>query len=641
MCYIFGVIGKEADKKDVAKYADLMDHRGPDYKGDFKDENVFIQQGTLAFNDTTKKTQPFHFIDDFKNECILAVNGEIYNHLSLYDELVSKGYKQAKQTKSDCEIIYHVYKFYGMYDFIYRLDGMFTFILYDLTKAKVIVGRDYGGINSLMWGSEKVESFDSKTQARWDNGFESWENLPLESFVSHRSPTPKYFASELNSLDKLGLDYQSKYNKEFVFEQFPHGHYYVCDAVTGQGELKQWFTLDKTKWNFKDESDRLVDYLIEKDTKYVEDYKKGAFDLLYKCTYRPLYELLVQAAVKQWTMRDPSVKFVILLSGGLDSSIYCGIIAEYNRRLLNHENVGIWKSPYNDHYWPLETACAGIKHNQETKILSTDIFEARKVAELHHTQHYEFLFTVEEVIASLPKIITSLQTIWTTTVRASTLLRLMLEQLHNQGFSCYLTGSASDEIFGGYLYFHKCPSAEELHKEVIRKVSGLPFFDTWREYYIGGSVSMECRPLFFDKDVLEFSVNVIPPSFKLCGYNGKIEKDLLRETFKELLPDDVYHRTKVQASDGYGFSLIDTLRLLESPADESKDSYNKPRTKEEMYYRYIFDQHFKHPCSIRCVPSGRTIACSSPAALKWDAEFAKNADDSGRSIKDVHVKEHF
>ena len=326
----------------------------------------------------------------------------------------------------------------------------------------------------------------------------------------------------------------------------------------------------------------------------------------------------LEKAVKQQLMSD--VPYGVLISGGLDSSIIASIASKI------HQEQGL---P------PLHSFAIGLKD-------STDLMYARKVAHYLGTIHHEMIFTIQEAMDALRDVMYHIETFDVTTIRASTPMYLMARKIKSLGIKMVLSGEGSDEIFGGYLYFHMAPSATEFHQECVRKLSLLSKYDCLRANKSMAAWGIEVRVPFLDKDFIEYAMSV-DPSDKMCP-GSQLEKDILRSAFAGYLPDEILWRQKEQFSDGVGYSWIDYLKkhTAEMVTDEmlkkAAETFPKqtPATKEEYYYRTIFDQLFHSPSAALTVPVGPSIACSTPTALRWSTEFQGKADPSGRSIMSVH-----
>ena len=335
----------------------------------------------------------------------------------------------------------------------------------------------------------------------------------------------------------------------------------------------------------------------------------------------------LEDAVKSHLMTD--VPYGVLLSGGLDSSLISSIVQKFSaRRVEEDDNAEAW--------WPkVHSFACGLEG-------SPDLVAAATVAESIGTTHHSIIFTEQEGIDALKEVIYHLETYDVTTIRASTPMYLMARKIKAMGVKMVLSGEGADEIFGGYLYFHKAPNAQEFHEELNRKLNKLHMFDNLRANKSMSAWGIEARVPFLDKNFMDVAMRINPED-KMCG-NGKMEKGILRSSFEGYLPKEILWRQKEQFSDGVGYSWIDSLKEFidtqvteqQLASAEFKFPVNTPDTKEAYYYRCIFEGHFPLPSAADCVPGGKSVACSTPEALAWDASFQNNADPSGRAVMSVH-----
>ncbi len=334
-------------------------------------------------------------------------------------------------------------------------------------------------------------------------------------------------------------------------------------------------------------------------------------------------------AVRRQLMSD--VPYGVLLSGGLDSSVISAIAERYSEKRIE-DNMQTRA------YWPrLHSFAVGLKG-------APDLEKARMVARHIGTVHHEINYTIQEGIDALRDVIYFIETYDVTTVRASTPMYLLARVIKSMGIKMVLSGEGADEIFGGYLYFHKAPSAKAFHEETVRKLSKLHLYDCLRANKSLSAWGVEGRVPFLDKEFLDVAMRLNPEA-KMCP--GKtIEKRIVREAFADMLPQEVAWRQKEQFSDGVGYSWIDTLKQMtaEAVSDEQmahaaeRFPINPPRNKEEYYYRSIFAEHFPSDSAARSVPSEASVACSTSIALEWDASFRGKNEPSGRAVSDVHGK---
>lgn len=336
----------------------------------------------------------------------------------------------------------------------------------------------------------------------------------------------------------------------------------------------------------------------------------------------------LEAAVHQQLMCD--VPYGVLVSGGLDSSVIAAITKRYApHRVEEHDREQAW--------WPrLHSFAIGLQG-------SPDLAMARKVASHVGTVHHEFVFTIQEGLDALRDVIYHIETYDVTSIRASTPMFLMSRRIKAMGVKMVLSGEGADEVFGGYLYFHKAPNAREFHDETVRKLDLLYKYDCLRANKSTAAWGVEVRVPFLDREFLDVAM-AFNPAEKMAG-PGRMEKTPLRQAFAGYLPDEILWRQKEQFSDGVGYSWIDTLKAVaEERVPDTQMAHaryrfpvNTPVTKEAYLYREIFESHFPGEAAARCVPGGPSIACSTSTAIAWDASFAGNADPSGRAVLGVHV----
>ena len=333
------------------------------------------------------------------------------------------------------------------------------------------------------------------------------------------------------------------------------------------------------------------------------------------------------AAVKRQLMSD--VPYGVLLSGGLDSSVISAIAEKFSEHRIEDDSK-------TKAYWPrLHSFAVGLKG-------APDLAKAKMVADHIGTVHHEINYTIQEGLDAIRDVIYFIETYDVTTVRASTPMYLLARVIKSMGIKMVLSGEGADEIFGGYLYFHKAPSAKDFHEETVRKLSKLHLYDCLRANKSLSAWGVEGRVPFLDKEFLDVAMRTNPEA-KMCP--GKtMEKKIVREAFADMLPAEVAWRQKEQFSDGVGYSWIDTLKQITSEAvsDEQmahaaeRFPINPPKNKEEYYYRSIFAEHFPSDSAAKSVPSEASVACSTAIALEWDAAFKGMNDPSGRAVKGVH-----
>jgi len=551
MCGFVGVFDLKVPYQElrpqVLKMSKRIRHRGPDWSGVFACDKAIMSHERLSIVDPESGGQPLYSKD---GKLVLAVNGEIYNHLDIRKRL---GDKYEFMTMSDCEVILALYREKGV-DFLEDLNGIFAFALYDMEKDIYLVARDHIGIIPLYQGWDKSGNY--------------------------------YVASELKALE----GYCSK------IEEFLPGKY----LYSPDGEVKTWY---------------------ERDWMSFDAVKDNG------CDIAELRKALEDAVHRQ-LMSD--VPYGVLLSGGLDSSVISAIAKKYAAfRVESASNE--------EAYWPqLHSFAVGLTG-------SPDLAAAQKVADHIGTIHHQITFTVQDGMDALRDVIYHLETYDVTTIRASTPMYLLARVIKSMGVKMVLSGEGADEIFGGYLYFHKAPNARAFHEETVRKLSKLHLYDCLRANKSLAAWGVEGRVPFLDKEFMDVAMRLNPE--EKMAKNGRMEKWVVRKAFEDYLPESVAWRQKEQFSDGVGYNWIDSLKAMVNGkvTDEQMKTanfrfpINTPMSKEEYYYRSIFTEHFPSDSAASCVPSVPSIACSTPIALEWDASFKNNADPSGRSVGSVHL----
>lgn len=395
-----------------------------------------------------------------------------------------------------------------------------------------------------------------------------------------------YVASELKALEGVCN----------TIEEFLPGHY----LYSKEGVMKRWYNRD---W---------MEYEAVKDNSSSVAELREAFE---KAVHRQL-------------MSD--VPYGVLLSGGLDSSVVSAIAKKFApKRIESNDKTDAW--------WPqLHSFAIGLKG-------SPDLAAANLVADHIGTVHHEINFTLEEGLDALRDVIYHIETYDVTTVRASTPMYLMARVIKSMGVKMVLSGEGADEIFGGYLYFHKAPDPNAFHEETVRKLNKLHLYDCLRANKSLAAWGVEGRVPFLDKDFLDVAMRLNPADKMIT--NEKIEKWIVRKAFEDYLPSGVAWRQKEQFSDGVGYNWIDSLKTLagnQVTDDQLKNAkyrfpVNPPMSKEEYYYRSIFSEHFPSNQAAACVPSVPSVACSTAEALAWDESFKNMNDPSGRAVKNIHI----
>lgn len=441
------------------------------------------------------------------------------------------------------------------------------------------------------------------------------------------------FLDELNGIFSFVL-YDNKSNSYLIARDHigivplytgydEHGNFYVAS------EMKALINVCKTIEEFPPGH-----YLSSKEGKLKRYYKRSWDDFSNVKNNKTDIKLLkrgLEEAVHRQLMSD--VPYGLLLSGGLDSSIIAAIVKKFAQRRIESNDL-------RDAWWPkLHTFSIGLEG-------SPDNAAARVVAEHIDSVHHEFTFTIQEGLDALNDVIYHIETYDVTSIRASTPMYLIARKIKSMGVKMILSGEGADEIFGGYLYFHKAPDAEALHIETVRKLQQLHWFDCLRANKSMASWGVEARVPFLDKEFIDIAMN-INPADKLVT-KGKMEKQLLREAFSDYLPESILWRQKEQFSDGVGYNWIDTLKKVseEEITDNQMENahfkfpINTPQSKEAYYFRQIFAEHFPTDSAASCVPGGPSVACSTPEALAWDKSLNNVIDPSGRAVQNVHKESY-
>ncbi len=428
-------------------------------------------------------------------------------------------------------------------------------------------------------------------------GFALYDVLKDEYFIArdHMGIIPLYMGWDENGTFYVASELKVLEGVCTKIELFPPGHY----LYSKDGELKRWHDRD---WKDFD--------AVKNNETNIKKLRKALED-----------------AVHRQLMSD--VPYGVLLSGGLDSSITSAIAKKYaDKRVESDDKDKAW--------WPrLHSFAIGLEG-------SPDLAAARKVADHLDTVHHEIKFTIQEGIDAIRDVIYHLETYDITTIRASTPMYLMARAIKAMGIKMVLSGEGADEIFGGYLYFHKAPSARDFHEETVRKLDKLHMYDCLRANKSLAAWGIEGRVPFLDKEFMDVAMRINPNDKMING--ERMEKWVLRKAFEDMLPESVAWRQKEQFSDGVGYSWIDNLKeMVETKVSDEQLEHSHykfpiqpPSSKEEFYYRSIFAEHFPSDTAAKSVPSVPSVACSTPIALEWDESFKNMNDPSGRAVANVH-----
>ncbi len=428
-------------------------------------------------------------------------------------------------------------------------------------------------------------------------GFAIYDVEKDEYFVArdHMGIIPLYIGWDANGTFYVASELKALEGVCTKIELFPPGHY----LTSNDGKLTKWYVRDWTDYDAVKENQTSIDELHN----------------------------ALEAAVHRQLMSD--VPYGVLLSGGLDSSVTSAIAKKYAEKRVESGDT-------QDAWWPqLHSFSVGLDG-------SPDLAAAQLVADHIGTIHHEIKFTIQEGLDAIKDVIYNLETYDITTIRASTPMYLMARVIKSMGVKMVLSGEGADELFGGYLYFHKAPDAEEFHKETVRKLEKLHMYDCLRANKSLASWGIEGRVPFLDKEFIDVAMRINPKDKMING--ERMEKWVIRKAFESYLPESVAWRQKEQFSDGVGYSWIDTLKEVVDKEVSNEQLANAkykfpiqtPTSKEEFYYRSIFAEHFPSDTAALCVPQEASVACSTKIALEWDESFKNMNDPSGRAVASVH-----
>lgn len=468
-----------------------------------------------------------------------------------------------------------------------QLDGEYEFLTGSDCEVILALYRKKG-INFLedLNGIFAFALYDSENDS-WLIARDPVGVIPL--YIGWDNEGRLYAASELKALEGVCSS----------IKPFLPGHYWY----SREGQMTRWYKRDWTEY---------------------EAVKNNTTDIT-------ALRSALEDAVKRQLMSD--VPYGVLLSGGLDSSIISAIAKKYAARRIETDSR-------KEAWWPrLHSFAIGLEG-------APDLAAARKVAEHIGTVHHEIHYTVQEGLDAIRHVIYFIETYDVTTVRASTPMYLLARVIKSMGIKMVLSGEGADEVFGGYLYFHKAPDAKAFHEETVRKLGKLHLYDCLRANKSLCAWGVEGRVPFLDKEFLDVAMRLNPEDKMIK--DGRIEKWVLRKAFEDLLPESVVWRQKEQFSDGVGYNWIDSLKKLTEEQVSDTDMahaserfpVNPPRNKEEYYYRSIFEEHFPSATAAQSVPSVPSVACSTAEALAWDSSFQNLDEPSGRAVKNVHVKSY-
>ena len=599
MCGIVAILNvkeqTQALRDKALRMSQKIRHRGPDWSGIYCGGSAILAHERLSIVDPESGGQPL-FSPDRKQ--VLAVNGEIYNHQEIRRRFAGQ---YEFQTGSDCEVILALYREtlgagergtgLNVINFLEDLSGIFAFVLYDEERDEFLIARDPIGVIPLYIGYDSDGTVYVASELKALEGqCERYEPFLPGHYLWSEELRMKNEALELSSLATEGT------------QEFATAHptaqadssFFILHSSLKRYYRRDWMHYDAVKDN----------------PASVEAIRDG-----------------LTAAVKRQLMSD--VPYGVLLSGGLDSSVISALAEKFSEHRIEDDSK-------TRAYWPrLHSFAVGLKG-------APDLAKAKMVADHIGTVHHEINYTIQEGLDAIRDVIYFIETYDVTTVRASTPMYLLARVIKSMGIKMVLSGEGADEIFGGYLYFHKAPSAKDFHDETVRKLGKLYLYDCLRANKSLSAWGVEGRVPFLDKEFLDIAMRTNPEA-KMCP-GQTMEKKIVREAFADMLPAEVAWRQKEQFSDGVGYSWIDTLKAVTTAAvsDEQmahaaeRFPINPPKNKEEYYYRSIFAEHFPSDSAARSVPSEASVACSTAIALEWDAAFRGMNDPSGRAVKGIH-----
>jgi asparagine synthase (glutamine-hydrolysing) len=619
MCGIVAILNvkeqTQALRDKALKMSQKIRHRGPDWSGIYCGGSAILAHERLSIVDPESGGQPLYSPD---RKQVLAVNGEIYNHQEIRRRFAGQ---YDFQTGSDCEVILALYREFvsGLGDSSFsrlgEVSGLGDSSFSRLGEVTNIPKQPNNQTTKRLNNIPKQPN--NQTTKRLNDFLEDLSGIfafvlydeERDEFLIARDPIgviPLYIGYDSDGTIYVASELKALEGQCECYEPFLPGHYYWSrESCMRRYYRRDWMQYDAVKDN----------------PASVEGIRDG-----------------LTAAVKRQLMSD--VPYGVLLSGGLDSSVISALAEKFSEHRIEDDSK-------TKAYWPrLHSFAVGLKG-------APDLAKARLVADHIGTVHHEINYTIQEGLDAIRDVIYFIETYDVTTVRASTPMYLLARVIKSMGIKMVLSGEGADEIFGGYLYFHKAPSARDFHEETVRKLSKLHLYDCLRANKSLSAWGVEGRVPFLDKEFLDVAMRTNPEA-KMCGLTPSpspkgegsfiIEKKIVREAFADLLPEAVAWRQKEQFSDGVGYSWIDTLKDITSHAvsdeqmahAEERFPINPPKNKEEYYYRSIFAEHFPSDSAARSVPSEASVACSTAIALEWDAAFRNMNDPSGRAVKGVH-----
>tara|TARA_R110001583_G_scaffold1294_3_gene10596 strand:+ start:501 stop:2165 length:1665 start_codon:yes stop_codon:yes gene_type:complete len=509
---------------------------------------------------------------------------------------------------------------------------------------QAILAHERLSIVDVDHGAQPLISFDGNLVLAVNGEIYNHKQLKAQLGEKYQYKTNSDCEVILSLYQEYGCDFLDKLNGIFAFVLYDKAkgtyligrdHMGIIPLYTGHdasgnfyvaSEMKALMPVCKTVAEFYPGQ-----YLYSADGQPTQYYQRDWRDFdAVKDNPASIEELreALEAAVKRQLMSD--VPYGVLLSGGLDSSVISAITQTYAKhRIENDGETGAW--------WPqLHSFAVGLAE-------SPDLVAAQKVADAIGTIHHPIVYTFQEGLDAIKEVIYHLETYDVTTIRAATPMYLMARKIKAMGIKMVLSGEGADELFGGYLYFHKAPNAQAFHEELVRKLDKLHLFDCLRANKAMAAWGLEARVPFLDKEFIDVAMRINPEA--KMSKDGRIEKHILRQAFEHKLPKEVVWRQKEQFSDGVGYSWIDGLKAhaavnvddVQFANAKFRFPYNTPESKEAYFYRSFFEEFFPLTTAAETVPGGKTVACSTPEALLWDASLQGINDPSGRAVKNVHA----
>lgn len=571
MCGIFAFLNHDKfglDLENIKRGFIKGKDRGPEESRTINNKTYdsFIGFHRLAINgfNDAKASQPFQ-IDDI----ILICNGEIYNHQLLYEHM---GYVKPISS-SDCEVIIHLYKKYGISQTLQMLDGVFAFMLFDLRdkQLKIHVARDTYGVRPLFFTKIRYIGVNRSKERSW-HGYDLSDKINCDkSKTDHIWLETFGFASEMKQISEINIPLDCSPLK---IRQYQPGTYSTFSWDT---KLNLWFM--ESGPNKFSSPDTFINYNIN--------------SMETAC-------LLVNHSLKQAVQKrvcNSERDICCLLSGGLDSSLIASLVSKYYKQIYGKKI----------HTWSI-----GFKGSQ-------DLFYADKVAKYIDSIHHRIEVPEEDFLKAIEYVIYTIESYDTTSVRASVGNWLISEYIKkNSDAKVVFNGDGSDEVTGGYLYFWLAPDDISFDKECRKLLSNIHYFDVLRSDRSISSHGLEARTPFLDRSFVQTYLSI--PLDLRNHKKYKCEKYLLRKAFEadNLLPKEVLYRTKEAFSDGVSkttrswhdiikehcrrlFVLnrdINEETFVKQHAKEMKYTYNPPKTFEQLHYRMTFEKYFKNQSSV-------------------------------------------